>query len=200
MLYQAIKRVTDVVGALVGLILLLPVVPILGALIKIESKGPIFVALPRVSRGRNIFIYKFRSMVPGAHAMKQSLMHLNERRDGPFFKMRHDPRLTRVGTFIRRFRIDEFPQLWNVLTGDLSLVGPRPHEPKEITHYPERYRHLPQAKAGITGISQVRGASGLPFLKELEFDDYYLTHQSMWLDTKILLRTFVIFLFDHNAV
>lgn len=200
MRYQRIKRVMDIVGALVGLLALAPFVPIIGAFIKLETAGPIFVSLPRVSQGKAVSIYKFRSMVRDAHAMKQSLRHLNERNDGSFFKITHDPRITRVGRFLRRTRIDEFPQLWNVLTGELALVGPRPHEPEEVTAYPGRFAHLPQAKAGVTGLSQIRGASSLSFLKELEFDSYYLAHQNLWLDCAILAKTLAIFLTDHTAV
>lgn len=125
---------------------------------------------------------------------------MNERRDGPFFKIRNDPRVTKVGRLLRRFRIDELPQLINVLWGEMTLVGPRPHEPQEIMSYPEGYHHLPLHKAGATGLSQVSGASSLPFLKELEIDDYYLRHQSLWLDLKIIVKTIAILLFDHNAV
>ncbi len=200
MLYQATKRIIDIVGSIAGLAFTLLLTPFIALAIKFESKGPVFVSLPRVSKGKTIYIHKFRSMIQDAHAMKPSLAHLNERRDGPFFKIRHDPRLTHVGKIIRKFRLDEFPQLWNVLKGELSLVGPRPHEPGEVAHYPERFRHIPKAKAGITGLSQVNGASELPFLKELEYDSYYAHHQSLVLDLKILGKTLFIFFFDPTAV
>lgn len=200
MLYQATKRVIDIVGAILGLLFTLVLTPFIALAIKLESKGPIFVSLPRVSKGNVIHIYKFRSMIQDAHAMKPSLAHLNERRDGPFFKIRHDPRLTKVGRIIRKFRLDEFPQLINVLKGELSLVGPRPHEPEEVAHYPEQFRHIPQAIAGVTGLSQVNGASELPFLKELEYDSYYVRHQNLVLDLKILGKTLLIFFFDPTAI
>lgn len=183
-----------------GLLLILPLTPFIAIAIKLDFPGPVFVKLPRVSAGRIISVYKFRSMVIGAHEQKARLWPLNERRDGPFFKIKNDPRVTKTGRFLRRFRLDELPQLINVLWGELTLVGPRPHEPEEVSRYPEKYRHLPLVRAGATGLSQVSGASGLPFLKELELDDYYLRHQSLWLDLKIIGRTLTILFFDHNAV
>ncbi|MDP1629338.1 MAG: sugar transferase [bacterium] len=200
MINNSIKKFFDFGGAIIGLAIFSPLyLPIVLA-IKIESKGPVLVKLERVSAGRKIRVYKFRSMIDGAHQMKKDLSHLNERRDGPFFKIKNDPRLTRVGRLIRKFRLDEIPQLYNVLRGELSLVGPRPHEPEEVGRYPEKYRHLPLAKAGVTGFSQVRGASSLPFLKELEIDDYYLKNWSIRLDLKIIAKTLWILFSDPTAV
>jgi lipopolysaccharide/colanic/teichoic acid biosynthesis glycosyltransferase len=139
-------------------------------------------------------------MINDAHSQKSSLNHLNERSDGPFFKIKNDPRLTKVGKFLRKYRLDEFPQLWNVLKGELNLVGPRPHEPEEVMLYPEKYRHIVFAKAGATGLSQVSGASSLPFLKELELDSHYLEQQSLTLDAKIISKTVKIIFTDGNAV
>lgn len=158
------------------------------------------VRLDRVSGGKVVTIYKFRTMIDGAHEMKPALAHLNERIDGPFFKIKNDPRLTKVGAFLRKLRLDEFPQLVNVLEGKLSLVGPRPHEVDEVAHYPAEYVHLTLAKAGVTGLSQVSGASGLSFLKELELDSFYLANQSPWLDAKILAKTIAIFFLDPTGV
>jgi len=194
------KRVFDLIGATVGSIVMALMWPVVALAIKVETKGPVMVRLARVSKGKTIYVYKFRSMIDGAHAMKPELMHLNERKDGPLFKMKNDPRLTRIGKIIRKFRIDEMPQLINVLKGELALVGPRPHEPEEIAQYPESYKHLITAKAGITGLSQVSGASSLPFLKELELDDYYIKNISLWLDMKILAKTASILFFDPTAV
>ena len=139
-------------------------------------------------------------MINGAHAIKPKLADMNERKDGPFFKIKNDPRLTRSGKIIRKFRFDEIPQFINVLKGEMALVGPRPHEPEEVAHYPNAYKHLTLAKAGITGLSQVSGASSLPFLKELETDDYYLKNRSWWLDFKIAAKTLLILFFDPTAV
>ena len=145
-------------------------------------------------------VYKFRSMVKGASEMKQRLSHMNERHDGPFFKIKDDPRLTRVGKVLRKLRVDEFPQFWNVLKGELSLVGPRPHEPEEVAQYPPQYKFIIDAKAGVTGLSQVSGASGLPYLKELELDAYYLAHQSLLFDIKLLFKSIWVFFSDPTGV
>ncbi len=139
-------------------------------------------------------------MVPEARGKKKDLAHLNERNDGPFFKIKNDPRITPVGKWLRKFRVDEFPQLLNVLKGELALVGPRPHEPEEVVGYPEEYKHLPKLRAGVTGLSQVNGASSLPFLKELETDDFYSRNISLWLDIKIVFKTIAILFIDPTAV
>ncbi len=201
MFNQIIKRIIDILGAIVGITIMFILYPFIALAIKLDSDGPVFVALDRVSSGKTIKAYKFRSMKSGTHLQKYNeLASFNERKDGPFFKIKNDPRLTRVGKIIRKFRLDEFPQFINVLKGELSLVGPRPHEPEEIRHYPAQYRNLPVAKAGITGYSQVNGASSLPFLKELELDDYYLKNRSIRFDLEIILKTFLILLFDPTAV
>ena len=187
-------------GSFVGLIFLAPFYPFIAATIKLETKGPVFAKIDRVSAGKKFQVYKFRSMIDGAHALRPTLKEFNERKDGPFFKMTTDPRVTRVGRLLRKFRIDEFPQLINVLKGEMSLVGPRPHEPGEVIYYPPEYRHLMLAKAGVTGLSQVSGASGLPFLKELELDSHYVKNPSLWTDTKIIGKTASIIFFDPTAV
>ena len=114
--------------------------------------------------------------------------------------MKSDPRVTRVGKVLRRFRIDEFPQLLNVLTGELALVGPRPHEPEEVANYPDEYKKLLLVRAGVTGLSQVNGASSLPFLRELELDKFYSENISLQMDIKVLGKTAAILFFDPTAV
>ena len=195
-----LKRLFDVAGALCGLLFILPFTPFIAFAIWREDSGSVFVGLPRVSEGRIIKVWKFRTMVMGAREMKKELAHLNERADGPFFKIKEDPRLMKVGKFLRMLRVDEFPQFWNVLIGELALVGPRPHEPEEMLHYPPEFKHLYFAKAGLTGLSQVMGASGLPFMKELAYDAAYVKEQSLWLDLKILAKTVLIFFTDPTGV
>lgn len=195
-----IKRLFDILGSILGLLFIAPFTPFIALAILIEDGFPIFVKLDRISEGRVIGVYKFRSMIEDAKEMKKDLSHLNERDDGPFFKIEDDPRITKVGKWLRKLRVDEFPQLWNVLKGDLSLVGPRPHEPGEVKQYPDTYKHLVFAKAGVTGLSQVNGASGLPYKKELELDSYYLKNQSLWMDIKILFKTVWIFFTDPTGV
>jgi lipopolysaccharide/colanic/teichoic acid biosynthesis glycosyltransferase len=194
------KRILDMIGASIGLLILAPFWPLIALAIKLESPGPTLVKLARVSGGKTVWVYKFRSMIEDAHLLKPALMHLNERRDGPFFKIKNDPRLTKVGKILRKFRIDELPQLINVLKGELALVGPRPHEPEEVIHYPQEYKHLILTKAGVTGLSQISGASSLPFLKELELDSYYVKNKSLRLDAKILSKTIKIIFSDPTAV
>jgi lipopolysaccharide/colanic/teichoic acid biosynthesis glycosyltransferase len=194
------KRVFDIVGSFLGLLFILPLTPFIAIAIILEDGLPVFVKLDRVSEGRIIKVYKFRTMIRGAHKQKKNLAHLNERKDGPFFKIKNDPRLTKVGKVLRKFRLDEFPQFMNVLKGELALVGPRPHEPEEMLHYPDKFKKLYFAKAGLTGLSQIMGASALPFKKELEYDLYYLEHASLWFDLKILFKTVLVFFFDPTGV
>ncbi len=200
MLREMLHRSLDIFGAVIGLAFIAPFTPLIALGIKLSGPGPIFVKLPRVSGGRLIYVYKFRSMIAGAHSLKWQYAKLNERSDGPFFKIKKDPRVTAFGRWLRRFRIDEYPQLWNVLLGDMSLVGPRPHEPEEVVLYPDAYRHLISIKAGATGLSQISGASSLPFLKELELDSLYIKNRNLFLDTKIIAKTVAILFTDHNAV
>lgn len=190
----------DIVLASFGVLVTAPFWPLIALAIKLESFGPAIIKLPRVSGGKTISVYKFRSMINKAHSLKPLLKDANERKDGPFFKIKNDPRLTGVGKFLRKFRIDEIPQLVNVLSGKLSLIGPRPHEPEEVIFYPPQYRHLILEKAGVTGLSQVSGASSLPFLKELELDSHYVKNRSAGLDAKILAKTAKIIFSDPTAV
>jgi lipopolysaccharide/colanic/teichoic acid biosynthesis glycosyltransferase len=194
------KRLFDIIGAIGGLIFILPFTPFIALAIIFEDGLPILVKLDRVSEGKIIKVYKFRTMIRRAQEMKKDLLHLNERKDGPFFKIKNDPRLTKAGKFLRKFRLDEFPQFINVLKGELSLVGPRPHEPEEMLYYPSEFKKLYFAKAGLTGLSQVSGASALPFLKEIEFDCYYIENHSFWLDLKILMKTVWIFFSDPTGI
>ncbi|HXF44341.1 MAG TPA: sugar transferase [Candidatus Paceibacterota bacterium] len=194
------KRLFDIIFSVIGLVFITPFFPFIALAIILESGLPVFVRLERVSKGKIIGVYKFRTMIRGAHEKKKDLAELNERRDGPFFKIKNDPRLTKVGKWLRKWRLDEFPQFWNVLKGDLALVGPRPHELIEIEQYPPEFRELFYAKAGLTGLSQVSGASGLPFRKELELDMLYVRKQSLWFDMKILAKTIWIFFSDPTGV
>ena len=121
--------------------------------------------------------------------MKSRFAQYNERNDGPLFKMRNDPRVTRVGRLLRKTSLDELPQLWNVLKGDMSLVGPRPHEPEEVERYRSDYRSLISIRPGITGLAQVSGRSNLSFTDEARLDLYYIENWSLFLDIRILLKT-----------
>lgn len=194
------KRIFDIVGAIGGLIFILPFTPFIALAIILEDGWPFLIKLDRVSQGKVIKIYKFRTMVKNAVELKPNLMPLNERKDGPFFKITNDPRVTKVGKILRKLRLDEFPQVINVLKNEMSLVGPRPYPPEEIEVYPAEFKMLAQAKGGITGLSQVMGASKLSARRTMELDLYYVEHQSFWLDLKILLKTVWIFFSDPTGV
>lgn len=197
---RVIKRLFDLVVSTILLIVLSPVFLVLAILIKLDSEGPVFVKLNRVSQGKNFKMLKFRSMVKNAKELKKQLMKLNERKDGPLFKMKNDPRITKFGKFLRRTRLDEFAQLINVIKGDISLVGPRPHEPEEIAQYKDHHKKVLAIKSGITGMAQVSGSSKLNFDDEVGLDTYYIENWSLTLDFVILFKTLVIFLTrDKNA-
>ncbi len=194
------KRILDLVIALPASLLTAILALFVGLAVALEDGFPIFVRLERISDGKVIRVWKFRSMIKGARAMKKELWNLNERKDGPLFKIKSDPRLTRTGKVLRKFRLDEFPQAWNVLLGDISLVGPRPHEPEEVEKYPPEFKRLSLAKSGLTGLSQVMGASKLPFKDEVALDVYYIDHESFLMDLKILWKTIAIFFSDPTGV
>jgi len=197
---RVIKRLFDLVVSSLLLIILSPLFLYLAIRIKTDSEGPVFVRLKRVSQGKLFKIYKFRSMVKNAQELKKQLLKLNERKDGPLFKMKNDPRITKFGKFLRRTRLDEFAQLINVFKGEISLVGPRPHEPEEVQNYKSHHRKVMAVKSGITGMAQVSGSSNLSFEDEVGLDTYYIENWSIMLDFVILFKTFLIFFTrDKNA-
>ncbi len=184
-----VKRAMDVTIALIGLILLLPLFGLLALLIKLDSDGPVFFAQIRVGKGEHLFTcYKFRSMRQGAEAEQERLRELNEA-DGPIFKIRDDPRITRVGRVLRRLSLDELPQLFNVLMGHMSLVGPRPAPPSEVQRYQSWHKRRLEVAPGMTGLWQVSGRSELSFDEMVLLDLYYIEQWSPVLDVQILLRT-----------
>lgn len=194
------KRITDVIGSAIGLFILSPLFAVIAFAIKWETAGPVFVHLERVSRNRKFRLHKFRSMVRNAEELKAGLTHLNERSDSPLFKIKDDPRITKVGKFLRRTRIDELPQLYNVLTGEISLVGPRPHQPDEIARYEKHHKKVLAIKAGVTGLAQISGSSDLPFEKEVALDTLYIEKWSYLRDIKIILFTIIRMFRDKSAV
>ncbi len=184
------KRGFDMVISSVLAIILSPLLFSIAVLIKIDSAGPVIEKLDRVGeKGKTFKLRKFRSMIKNAHALKKELLQYNERRDGPLFKIKDDPRVTRVGRMIRKLSLDELPQLWNVLRGDMSLVGPRPHEPEEVARYEKWQKRLLTIKPGMTGMAQISGRSDLHFDDEARLDVYYIENWSVGLDVRILLRT-----------
>jgi lipopolysaccharide/colanic/teichoic acid biosynthesis glycosyltransferase len=185
-----LKRLLDILGSLAGIILLSPVFIFTALAIVVENPGPVFYSQTRVGHnGREFPFFKFRSMVVGADKMKDQLLEQNESGAGVIFKMKKDPRITRVGSFIRRFSIDELPQLLNVLKGDMSLVGPRPPIPREVAEYTLEDRKRLHIKPGITCIWQVSGRSDIPFDQQVELDKQYILSKSLFTDIKILVLT-----------
>lgn len=193
-----IKRISDIIGAILLLPFLLPLFLVIGFLIKWGSKGPVFVKLKRVSGGKEFELFKFRSMIDGADRYKPYFIPENERYDGPLFKLKNDPRVTRVGKLIRSKRIDELPQIFNVLKGDISMVGPRPHEPQEVAKYERHHKKVLAIKSGVTGLAQTSGAEKLPFEEEVKLDRYYIENWSLKKDVVILLKTLGILIFGRT--
>lgn len=186
---KAVKRVMDIVFAIIALILALPVILVCCILIMLESPGaPIFSQYRIGKDGKPFIMYKLRSMRKGADAEKAQLLQHNEA-DGPLFKIRNDPRITRVGKFIRRTSIDELLQFLNVLKGDMSIVGPRPHLPQEVAQYVDWHRTRLNVRPGVTGLSQISGRSELTFDETVLLDIYYIENWSPSMDLKIMLRT-----------
>jgi exopolysaccharide biosynthesis polyprenyl glycosylphosphotransferase len=183
------KRWIDVVGALVGLVLSAPLLLVAAICIKLESRGSVLYKSKRIGRsGRPFTFFKLRSMVNGADRNRDRLSHLNES-DGPVFKIARDPRVTRIGRFLRTTSIDELPQLFNVLSGDMSLVGPRPPIAEEVAQYePWQFRRL-EVRPGLTCLWQISGRSRIGFQEWMRLDLEYIRKQSFWLDVKILIRT-----------
>src|SRR5581483_5151299 len=185
----ALKRAMDVIFSVVLFIILLIPMGIIALLIKLTSPGAIIFKQDRVGRGRRIFTaYKFRTMRVGADEEKQTLWHLNEAQ-GPIFKIRNDPRRTTIGKWLRRTSMDELPQLWNVLRGDMSLVGPRPPLINEVAEYEDWHKRRLEVAPGMTGLWQVSGRSELTFDEMVMLDLYYIENWSPWLDLEILLKT-----------
>lgn len=185
-----IKRLMDLIISTMALILLLPVFFLIGCAIKLNNPGPVFYSSKRWGRkGRLFNCYKFRSMVANADLLKSGLRTNNEM-DGPVFKIKNDPRITRVGAWLRKYSLDELPQIWNVFKGDMSLVGPRPlPEEEKVGEYKLEYLRRLSIKPGLTCLWQVRGRNDIPFTRWMKLDDYYIRNWSPKLDIEILLRT-----------
>lgn len=200
MLFQLLlKRVADLVISGIALALLSPILIVVAIVIKITSPGPVFFSQTRIGMNqRNFKLFKFRSMVVDAEERKAALAHLNEI-DGPAFKIENDPRITRIGRFIRKTSIDELPQLFNVLRGEMSLVGPRPPLPEEVKEYQWLFRRRLSVKPGITCVWQVSGRNNITFERWMEMDHEYIENWSLWLDFKILFQTIPAVLFGRGA-
>jgi exopolysaccharide biosynthesis polyprenyl glycosylphosphotransferase len=187
----ALKRLVDVVGAGLALLLLSPALVVIAGLIKLESPGPVLYCARRAGRKRRLFrCYKFRTMVSNADELKDQLRK-NNQREGPLFKIADDPRITRLGRFLRRYSLDELPQLGNVLKGDMSLVGPRPHPLDDVAAYEIEHLARLDVTPGMTGLWQVSARRDPSFQRAMELDREYIRTWSMKSDMRILLRTFL---------
>ena len=198
-IYEISKRAIDIIGAGSGLLLLSPVIAIVACAVKFTSKGPIFFSQKRVGKNGKIFeMYKFRTMVVNAEELKEKLAHKNEM-SGPMFKMKDDPRVTKVGKFIRKTSLDELPQLWNVLKGDMSLVGPRPSLPKEVKQFEKWMFKRLTVKPGLTCYWQVSGRNNIDFEDWMKLDISYVEDRNLWIDIKLIFKTVFVLFGDKNA-
>ncbi|QJA09405.1 sugar transferase [Romboutsia sp. CE17] len=199
-LYLFLKRVIDIVGSLCGLIILSPVFLIVAILIKLEDpKGKIFFSQERNGLNGKIFnMYKFRSMVHNAEELLEQLQEQNEQ-TGPVFKIKNDPRITKIGRFIRKTSIDELPQLINILKGDMSIVGPRPPIPREVDQYTDYQMQRLLVKPGLTCYWQVGGRNEIGFDEWVELDIKYIEERNLWIDIKLIFKTVFVLFGDKTA-
>jgi lipopolysaccharide/colanic/teichoic acid biosynthesis glycosyltransferase len=187
--YAPAKRGLDLAGALLLLLLGFPILVLAAVAIRLDSRGPVLFSQLRCGRdARRFRLYKLRTMTQDAEARQDAIRHLNEM-DGPAFKIRLDPRVTRVGQVLRRWSLDELPQLWNVVLGDMSLVGPRPPLPREVVQYTLRERARFAVPPGLTGLWQVSGRNELPFADWMRLDLHYVENATLSLDFQILAET-----------
>lgn len=198
-LYEVSKRTLDFMGSFLGLVILSPILLIVAILIKLESKGPAIFSQSRIGlNGKEFKMYKFRSMVQNAEELKEKLAKENEM-SGPMFKMKNDPRVTKVGKFIRKTSIDELPQLFNILKGDMTLVGPRPSLPREVEKFESWMLKRLEVKPGLTCYWQVSGRNNIDFYDWMKLDLKYVDDMSFWLDIKLIFKTVAVLFGDKNA-
>ncbi len=199
-LYVFFKRIFDLVLSIFGIIVLSPLFMIVATLIKLEDKnGKVLFCQERVGKSGQVFrMFKFRSMVYNAEELKEELLSKNEM-TGPMFKIKDDPRITKIGKFIRKTSIDELPQLINVIKGDMSLVGPRPSLPKEVEKFEPWMLKRLEVLPGITCYWQVMGRNNIEFNEWMKLDIKYVEERNLWLDIKLIFRTFFVLFGDKNA-
>lgn len=194
-----VKRGIDVVLSAVGLLLALPLLAAIGCATKLDSPGPVLYRAPRLGlKGRRFLCFKFRTMIPNADALKQKLRACNQR-NGPFFKMVDDPRVTRVGRVLRRYSLDELPQLWNVLRGEMSLVGPRPHPIDDFERYDLEDLQRLEVLPGLTGLWQVTARRDPSFARNMALDREYIGRWTLGMDFRILFKTVAVVLRGEGA-
>jgi len=187
---ESLKRLLDIAGGLAGVVCFAPVLGVVAVLIRLEDGGPVFFRQLRIGKGGHpIYIWKLRSMVVNAEGLKGQLADRNEHAEGVTFKMRRDPRITRVGRWIRKLSLDEVPQIWSVLKGDMALVGPRPPVPQEVRKYNAFQLRRLTVKPGLTCLWQIGGRADIDFAGQVRLDLQYIYSESLWRDVKILFRT-----------
>ncbi len=197
---KVFKRTMDIIISSVGLIVLSPLFLVMAVLIKLTDGGPILYVSQRVGKwGKEFAFPKFRSMYVNADQIKAELQHLSQHEDLKTFKIKTDPRVTWIGKIMRRFSLDELPQLWCVLIGEMSLVGPRPPLPNEVAMYTLEDRRRLDVVPGLTCFWQVGGRSEIPFDEQVKLDVQYIESQSLWVDFKLLLKTIPAVLFGKGA-
>ena len=198
--YIFCKRAMDIIGSLAGIILLSPLLLIIAIAIKIDDpKGSIIFSQQRCGEDNKLFqMYKFRSMVSNAEELLEELRSQNEM-DGPVFKIKDDPRITKVGKFIRKTSVDELPQLFNILRGEMSIVGPRPAIPHEVAEYNDYQRQRLLVKPGLTCIWQVSGRNSIGFDEWVDMDLEYIEKRNLWMDIKLIFKTVGVLFGDDNA-
>jgi len=186
----AVKRAFDIFASALLLVVLAPLFALIAILVKLEDGGPVFFLQTRVGQfGREFKMYKIRSMCLNAEQRLKELIEKNHHKEGVTFKLKDDPRITRVGKWLRKFSFDELPQLYNVLIGDMSLVGPRPPLPREVSKYSLAHRRRLAIKPGITCIWQISGRAEIDFSGQVQLDVDYIESQGFWVDVKILAKT-----------
>jgi lipopolysaccharide/colanic/teichoic acid biosynthesis glycosyltransferase len=187
---EIFKRTADILLSSLALVALTPLFALIYILIKMEDQGPVFFIQRRVGQfGREFKLYKFRSMCIDAEQRLKDLLAQNQHKEGITFKLKDDPRITDVGKWLRKFSIDEFPQFFNVLIGDMSLVGPRPPVPREVALYTPADRRRLAVKPGLTCLWQISGRSEIDFSGQVQLDVNYIESQNLWVDVKILAQT-----------
>lgn len=197
--YEFVKRAMDIICSFVGLIVLFPILLVVSILIKVEKNGPVIFSQDRVGKnGEKFKMYKFRSMVTNAEELKEKLMKQNER-SGPMFKIRDDPRVTKVGRFIRKTSIDELPQLVNILKGDMSIVGPRPSLPKEVKQFEGWMMERLSVKPGLTCYWQIAERGNIDFKEWMKLDVRYVEERNIIIDSILIFKTFFVLFGDKNA-
>lgn len=197
--YEIIKRLFDIICSFAALVILSPILLLVSILIKLESAGPVIFKQERVGLNNKKFkMYKFRSMVINAEELKAKLIEQNER-NGPMFKIKDDPRVTKIGRFIRKTSIDELPQLINILKGEMSIVGPRPSLPKEVNEFDPWMLERFNVKPGLTCYWQVQGRDQIEFEDWMKLDVKYVKDRNFFLDLKLIFKTFFVFLGDEHA-